>query len=88
MHYGRLGNLLKILVVLLPRCNPAAGIPIAWFGICQTGFDCSRINKVRGATIEMLKKKRTGISTQREHAKPRPLNVVNVSDALRRSVAR
>jgi non-homologous end joining protein Ku len=43
--------------------------------------------QIRGTAVEMLKKKRTGISTQREHAKPRPQNVVNVIDALRRSVA-
>jgi DNA end-binding protein Ku len=39
------------------------------------------------AVVEMLKKKEAGIPTPREHAAPRPENVVNLMDALRRSIA-
>ena len=35
----------------------------------------------------MLKKKRAGVPAPREHAAPRPQNVVNLMDALRRSIA-
>jgi DNA end-binding protein Ku len=35
----------------------------------------------------MLKKKQAGITVSREHATPRPQNVVNLMDALRRSIA-
>jgi DNA end-binding protein Ku len=35
----------------------------------------------------MLKKKQAGIPAPREHAAPRPQNVVNLMDALRRSIA-
>ena len=39
------------------------------------------------AVVEMLKKKQAGIPAPREHAAPRPQNVVNLIDALRRSLA-
>ena len=39
------------------------------------------------AVIEMLKKKQAGMPVSREHAAPRPQNVVNLMDALRRSIA-
>jgi DNA end-binding protein Ku len=39
------------------------------------------------AVTEMLKKKQAGIPAPREHAAPRPQNVVNLMDALRRSIA-
>jgi len=35
----------------------------------------------------MLKKKEAGMPVSREHAGPRPQNVVNLMDALRRSIA-
>ena len=39
------------------------------------------------AVVEMLKKKQAGLPVSREHAPPRPQNVVNLMDALRRSIA-
>jgi DNA end-binding protein Ku len=39
------------------------------------------------AVVEMLKKKQAGMPVSREHAAPRPQNVVNLMDALRRSIA-
>ncbi len=39
------------------------------------------------AVTEMLKKEQAGIPAPREHAAPRPQNVVNLMDALRRSIA-
>jgi DNA end-binding protein Ku len=39
------------------------------------------------AVVEMLKKKQDGIAVSREHAAPRPQNVVNLMDALRLSIA-
>jgi DNA end-binding protein Ku len=39
------------------------------------------------AVVKMLKKKQAGIPVSREHATPRPQNVANVMDALRRSIA-
>ena len=39
------------------------------------------------AVVEMLKKKQAGLPVSREHAVPRPQNVVNLMAALRRSVA-
>ena len=40
------------------------------------------------AVVEMLKKKQAGMPVSREQAVPRPQNVVNLMDALRRSIAR
>jgi DNA end-binding protein Ku len=39
------------------------------------------------AVVEMLKKKQAGMPVSREQAVPRPKNVVNLMDALRRSIA-
>jgi DNA end-binding protein Ku len=39
------------------------------------------------AVVEMLKKKQAGILAAREHAAARRENVVNLMDALRRSIA-
>ena len=39
------------------------------------------------AVVKMLKKKQAGTPVPREHATPRPQNVANVMDALRRSIA-
>jgi len=39
------------------------------------------------AVVDMLKRKQAGIPAPREHAAPRPQNVVNLMDALRRSIA-
>jgi DNA end-binding protein Ku len=39
------------------------------------------------AVVDMLKKKQAGLPVPREHAAPRPQNVVNLMDALRRSIA-
>jgi DNA end-binding protein Ku len=39
------------------------------------------------AVVEMLKKKQAGLPVSREHAPPRLQNVVNLMDALRRSIA-
>jgi DNA end-binding protein Ku len=39
------------------------------------------------AVVEMLKKKQAGLPVSREHATPRPQNVVNLMAALRRSIA-
>jgi DNA end-binding protein Ku len=37
--------------------------------------------------VEMLKKKQAGMPVSREHVAPQPQNVVNLMDALRRSIA-
>ena len=39
------------------------------------------------AVVDMLKEKQAGLPVSREHAAPRPQNVVNLMDALRRSIA-
>jgi DNA end-binding protein Ku len=39
------------------------------------------------AVVEMLKDKQAGLPVSREHAAPRPQNVVNLMDVLRRSIA-
>ena len=53
-----------------------------------TGFDPSRfVDRYEEAVAEMLKKKQAGIPVPREHAAPRPQNVANLMDALRRSMA-
>ncbi len=51
-------------------------------------FDPSQfVDHYEEAVVEMLKKKQAGIPAPREHAAPRPQNVVNLMDALRRSIA-
>jgi DNA end-binding protein Ku len=39
------------------------------------------------AVVDMLKKKQAGLPVSRQHAAPRPQNIVNLIDALRRSIA-
>ncbi len=50
-------------------------------------FDPSRfVDHYEEAVIEMLKKKQAGLAVSREKATPRTHNVVNLMDALRRSI--
>ena len=52
-------------------------------------FDPSQfVDHYEEAVTAMLKKKQAGMPVSREHATPRPQNVVNLMDALRRSIAR
>ncbi len=51
-------------------------------------FDPSRfVDRYEEAVTEMLKKKQAGMPVPRDHAAPRPQNVENLMDALRRSMA-
>lgn len=51
-------------------------------------FDPSRfVDRYEEAVVEMLKRKQAGLAVSREHAAPRPQSVVNLMDALRRSIA-
>src|SRR5438309_4970780 len=51
-------------------------------------FDPSKfVDHYEEAVVEMLKKKQAGMPVSREHAAPRPQNVVNLMDSLRRSIA-
>jgi DNA end-binding protein Ku len=51
-------------------------------------FDPSQfVDHYEEAVVDMLKKKQAGISAPRERASARPQNVVNLIDALRRSIA-
>ncbi|HEY1804518.1 MAG TPA: Ku protein [Terracidiphilus sp.] len=51
-------------------------------------FDPSQfVDRYEEAVVEMLKKKQAGLAVSREQATPRTHNVVNLMDALRRSVA-
>ncbi len=53
-----------------------------------TDFDPSQfVDHYEEAVVAMLKKKQAGITVSREHAAPRPQNVANLMDALRRSIA-
>jgi DNA end-binding protein Ku len=53
-----------------------------------TDFDPSQfVDRYEEAVIELLKKKQAGIAVSRERTAPRPLNVVNIMDALRQSIA-
>jgi len=45
------------------------------------------VDRYEEAVVGMLKKKQAGMPVSREYAAPRPKNVVNLMDALRRSVA-
>jgi DNA end-binding protein Ku len=50
-------------------------------------FDPSQFSdRYEEAVVEMLKKKQDGIAVSREHAAPRPQDVVNLMDALRLSI--
>jgi DNA end-binding protein Ku len=51
-------------------------------------FDPSKfVDHYEEAVVEMLKKRQAGMPVSREHAAPPPQNVVNLMDALRRSIA-
>ena len=53
-----------------------------------TDFDPSQFaDHYEEAVVEMLKKKQAGITVSRERATPRPQNVANLMEALRRSIA-
>ena len=53
-----------------------------------TDFDPSQfVDHYEEAVVAMLKKKQAGLPVSREHAAPRPQNVTNLMDALRRSIA-
>jgi DNA end-binding protein Ku len=53
-----------------------------------TDFDPSQfVDRHEEAVIELLKKKQAGIAVSRERTAPQPLNVVNIMDALRQSIA-
>jgi DNA end-binding protein Ku len=53
-----------------------------------TDFDPSQfVDHYEEAVVEMLKKKQAGLAVSREQATPRTHNVVNLMDALRRSIA-
>jgi DNA end-binding protein Ku len=52
-----------------------------------TDFDPTEfVDHYEEAVVEMLKKKQAGMPVSREQATPRPQNVVNLMDALRRSI--
>ena len=52
-----------------------------------TDFDPSQfVDRYEEAVVDMLKKKQTGMPVSRERAAPQPQNVVNLMDALRRSI--
>jgi len=54
-----------------------------------TDFDPSQfVDHYEEAVVAILTKKQAGMPVPREHATPRPQNVVNLMDALRRSIAR
>src|SRR5271170_4285551 len=51
-------------------------------------FDPSQfVDRYEDAIVEMLRKKQAGIEVSRDRAVPRPQNLVNLTEALRRSVA-
>src|ERR1700731_1905878 len=53
-----------------------------------TDFDPSQFaDHYEEAVVEMLEKKQAGLPVSREHAAPRPQNVANLMDSLRRSIA-
>ena len=53
-----------------------------------TDFDPSQfVDRYEEAVVEMLKTKQAGMPVSREHAAPKRQNVVNLMDALRRSIA-
>ncbi len=54
----------------------------------KADFDPSQfVDHYEEAVVEMLKKKQAGVPAPRERAAARPQNVVNLMDALRRSIA-
>ena len=53
----------------------------------EADFDPSQfVDHYEEAVVDILKKKQAGIPATREHATPRPQNVVNLMDALRCSI--
>ena len=53
-----------------------------------TDFDPTQfVDHYEEAVVAMLKKKQAGLPVSRERAAPRPQNVANLMDALRRSIA-
>jgi DNA end-binding protein Ku len=53
----------------------------------EADFDPSQfVDHYEEAVVDMLKKKQAGIPASREHVAARPQNVVNLMDALRRSI--
>ena len=53
----------------------------------EADFDPSQfVDHYEEAVVDILKKKQAGIMVSREHAAPPPQNVVNLMDALRRSI--
>jgi DNA end-binding protein Ku len=53
-----------------------------------TDFDPSQfVDHYEEAVVDMLKKKQAGMPVSRDHVAPTPQNVVNLMDALRRSIA-
>jgi DNA end-binding protein Ku len=51
-------------------------------------FDPSQfVDRYEDAVVEMLRKKQAGIEVSRDRAVPRPQNLVNLTEALRRSIA-
>jgi hypothetical protein len=53
-----------------------------------TDFEPSQfVDHYEEAVVEMLEKKQAGLPVSREHAAPRPQNVANLMDSLRRSIA-
>jgi DNA end-binding protein Ku len=53
-----------------------------------TDFDPSQfVDRYEEAVVGMLKTKQAGMPVSREHGAPQPQNVVNLMDALRRSIA-
>ena len=53
-----------------------------------TDFDPSQfVDRYEEAVVDMLKKKQAGMPVSRENVAPQPQNVVNLMDALRRSIA-
>jgi DNA end-binding protein Ku len=53
-----------------------------------TDFDPSQfVDHYEEAVVKMLEKKQAGLPVSREHAAPRPQNVANLMDSLRRSIA-
>jgi DNA end-binding protein Ku len=53
-----------------------------------TDFDPSQfVDRYEEAVVGMLKTKQAGLPVSREHGAPQPQNVVNLMDALRRSIA-
>jgi DNA end-binding protein Ku len=53
-----------------------------------TDFEPSQfVDRYEEAVVDLLKKKQAGLPVSRERVAPRPQNVVNLMDALRRSIA-